>query len=263
MNKKLLFEGILLILIFGSIWGIFTLFPIRTGKGVIQLSYEKEQKLGDLLLKSVLMTPDFNKIENDTASAAIDVIMKRLLVGDSSHYSYTITLVDNDIANAFALPGGHILVTTGLIALLETPEECAAVIAHEIGHIEERHTVSKLLANFTLSLLLSDDALASQAADLIISSAYSRKQEEEADKFGLSLLEKSGIHPYCMGTAFRHLKDSTGAEPSVMEIIRSHPDIDSRIKAAYDYKVKEGFKEDKLDINWSKVQHQFIHPKSQ
>jgi|WetSurSiteA1Bulk_404760.scaffolds.fasta_scaffold11033_2 beta-barrel assembly-enhancing protease len=263
-KKKLLWEGIVLLLIFGSIWGIFTMFPIGPRKAIFRLSVEKEEKLGELLLKATLSNPEFRRIENDTVLKALDIITKRLCSAlDSNRYSYQTVLVENGIANAFALPGGYIVVTTGLIGLMKSPEECAAVLAHEIGHIEQRHTLSKLLANFTASILFSDEALASEAAELLTTSAFSRRQEEEADRFGLRLLEKSRINPHIMGTAFRHLKEESGAYNPQMEIVMSHPDLDSRIKSAYQYTLEKNFSEEKIDINWDAVKDQIIHPISQ
>jgi predicted Zn-dependent protease len=257
MQKRLVFEGVLLILIFGSVWGIFTIFPIWPQKTVSVLSVEKEEKLGKLLLKATLADPDFREVENDTIAAALDMIKERLTGSlDSSRYTYNIVLVDNDMANAFALPGGYLLITTGLLTNMNSPEECAAVIAHEIGHIEKRHTIGKLLTNFTAAILFTDNTLASEAAEMLTTSAYSRRQEEAADRFGLSLLEKSKINPHIMGTAFRHLKEVSGAYDIKAEIIQSHPDIDSRIRNAYDYPVIDGFTAKALAIDWESVKRQ-------
>ena len=247
MRKKLIIEGLLLILIFGAVWVVFAIFPILPHKSVFQISKENETKLGDLLTRNILRTREFDRVNNDTIADALDQVTKRLLpVLESSEYQYKITVFNNDMANAFALPGGNILVSTGLISLTGSPEEMAAVLAHEMGHIEKRHTLSLLLKNFTLTLLFSDEALLSEAGSLLLSSAFDRKHEEEADRFGLQLLEKAHINPRFMGTVFRHLKEESGAYNPDMEILMSHPDIDSRIKAAYEYKVAGDFIEKPL-----------------
>lgn len=253
-SKRLLFEGTLLLLIFGSLWGIFTIFPIGPSKASWSLSVEKEEKLGRLLLKATLANPMFREVHNDTVMAALDAIKERLTASlDSTRYHYSLVVVDQSIPNAFAIPGGHILVTTGLFAVMESPEECAAVLAHEIGHIEERHTISKILTNFTATILFSDDALVTEAAEMLTTSAFSRKQEEEADRFCLELLEKSRINPRILGRALRHLKEESGYGNPEIEIIMSHPDIDSRIRAAYDYPLEKDFSEEKFSIQWDDV----------
>lgn len=264
MQKKLLFQGILLILIFGSIWGIFALIPIWPEKTPSMLSVEKEEKLGNLLLKATLADPGFREIKNDSITNALDSIEERLTTAlGYSKYDYRIIVAGSEMANAFALPGGYVLITDRLISIMESPGECAAVLAHEIGHIEERHTLTKLLANFTAAVIFGDNALASEAAELLATSAYSRRQEETADRFGLDLLEKSGINPHLMGTAFRHLKDESEYFDINMEIIMSHPDIDKRIKDAYEYKVGPDFNEEAFNINWESVKSQITLPKSQ
>ncbi|HEX2394170.1 MAG TPA: M48 family metallopeptidase [Bacteroidales bacterium] len=264
MQKKLIFQGILLIFIFGSIWGIFALIPIWPEKKPSMLSVEKEEKLGNLLLKATLADPGIREIENDSITNALDSIEKRLTTAlENSQYNYRIIVVRSEMANAFALPGGYVLITDRLISLMESPGECAAVLAHEIGHIEKRHTLSKLLANFTAAVIFGDNALATEAAELLATSAYSRRQEETADRFGLNLLEKSGINPHLMGTAFRHLKEESEYFDIKMEIIMSHPDIDKRIKEAYDYKVASDFNEVAFDINWKSVKNSLTPPKFQ
>jgi beta-barrel assembly-enhancing protease len=253
-SKRLFFEGTLLLLIFGSLWGIFTLFPIGPEKATLRLPADKEEQLGRILLKATLANPEFHQAENDTVITALKEITNRLAEGlDTYRYRFNTVLVKNETANAFALPGGNILVTTRLVALMESPEECAAVLAHEIGHIEKRHTLSKLLTNFTAAVLFSDEALVSEAAEVLATSAFSRSQEEEADRFCLELLEKCRINPHIMGRALRHLREEDDAGALHMEIMMSHPDIDSRIKSAYDFPLKKDFSEEKLDIPWEAV----------
>jgi len=264
MRKKLFLEGLVLILIFGAVWVVFAVFPILPHKSVFQISKENETKLGDLLTRNILRTPEFNRVSNDTIAGAMDQVTKRLLSAlDSSEYKYKITVFNNDMANAFALPGGNILVSTGLISLTVSAEEMAAVMAHEMGHIEKRHTLSLLLKNFTLTVLFSDDALVSEATSMLLSTAFDRKHEEEADRFGLQLLEKACVNPRFMGTVFRHLKEESGAYNPDMEILMSHPDMDSRIKAAYDYKVAGGFKEEPIRCNWEAARQHVTPLKSQ
>jgi predicted Zn-dependent protease len=263
MQKRIIFEGTLLLLIFGAVWGILTIFPIWPQKIVPALTVEKEEKIGNLILKATLTDPAFGESGNDTVIMALETIKNRLLESvQNSDYNYNIKLVSSDIANAFALPGGNILVTDKLVFLMSTPGECAAVLAHEIGHIEKKHTLSKLLTNFTASVLLGDKTLAAEAAQMLATSAYSRRQEESADDFALDLLEKSGINPHIMGTTLRHLKDESGDFSHRMEIIMSHPDMDSRIQKAYEYKVREGFSEKNLEIDWEAVHNSITRQKA-
>jgi predicted Zn-dependent protease len=264
LKKKLWLEGLVLVAIFGSLWGIFSIFTIGPKKPLWQISAEKETKLGYLLVKATLANPEFGEVDLDSVKLTLQVILDRLTQGpDTSQYTYQYLVVENDMANAFALPGGYLIVTTGLIAALQSPEEFAAVLAHEIGHIELRHTMAKLLANFTSAVLFSDEVLVTEAADMLATSAFSRRQEEKADTYALNLLTRCHINPHTMGTAFRHLKEEHSGYNPKMEIIMSHPDIDSRIRAAYCFPLPADFRQEKLGIQWSQIQNQVIQLKSQ
>ncbi len=254
MRQKILFEAILLIMIFASIWLVLSIFPLLPEKKHDAISTGQEQKIGDLLLNSILSTQDYLKIESDTLEDALNAILDRLVDAvEDNDYTFNIYILNDGMANAFALPGGYILITSGLFKLLDSPEEMASVIAHEMGHISKRHTTSRLLKNFTITLLFADKNLVSEASKIIISSAFDRKQEEEADLFALELLEKAKINPRVLGTAFRHLRDRPGAYNPIFEIIMSHPDMDSRIKAAYDYQLEKDFVEEPFQMDWETV----------
>src|SRR5690606_14150945 len=95
-------------------------------------------------------------LENSAVDSALDVINSRLLDAlGNSEYDHHIWVVKNDEVNAVTLPGGYVLVYSGLIRFSESPEEVAAVIAHELGHVEERHVVGRLIKEFGLQILFS------------------------------------------------------------------------------------------------------------
>lgn len=254
MRQKIVFEAILLILIFASIWIVLSVLPLLPEKKQYVLSTDQEQKIGELLLNSILSTQDYLKIESDTLEDVMNTILDKLVNAvEDNGYTFNIYILNDNMANAFALPGGYILITSGLFKLLESPEEMASVVAHEMGHILKRHTVSRLLKNFTVTLLFSDKHLVSEASKVLISSAFDRNQEEEADLYALELLEKAKINPRVLGTAFRHLRDQPGLYNPDFEIIMSHPDMDSRIKAAYDYQLEKDFVEEPFQMDWETV----------
>jgi predicted Zn-dependent protease len=264
MSRKIIFEAIGLLLVFASIWGIFTLFPIFPDRTAFTISVPAEEKLGKLMLESILSDPEFRQVTMEPLDSAILIITRRLekAVG-LTNYDFTVKVVDNPNANAFALPGGSLLVTTSLIELCESPEELAAVLAHEIAHIEKRHVTTKLIKEFTLSLMLSDNAVLSEATRTMISTAFNRRQEEEADRLSLKLLESSEINPRILGTFFRRLKEEEGAYNPKYTILMSHPHINSRIKAAFEYKPEEDFREVKFEMDWERIKNRLkrMHPK--
>ena len=95
---------------------------------------------------------------------------------DSTDYNYKIYVVDNPQINAFALPGGYIIVLRGLLEFTETPVELSAIIAHEMGHIEKKHIVKKLIRQFGIAILTSGDRQILQAlSSTIISTGFDRE----------------------------------------------------------------------------------------
>ena len=103
-------------------------------------------------------------------------------------------------ANAFALPGGDIVVTDALVALAPTPQHVAAVIAHELGHVEHRHGLRNLIQASLLAAVIGAwtgdfSSLATAGATGVLSAAYSRGFEHEADEYGAALLTRTGSSP--------------------------------------------------------------------
>src|SRR5690606_18521629 len=129
-----------------------------------------------------------------------------------SEYKYKIKILDEDIPNAFATLDGRIYFFRGMLEMAEKPEEIAAVLAHEMGHVEKKHVLNKLISEFGLTILTTvatggDMVLAREVILTLTREAYSRSQENEADDFALELLFDSGINPKDLGTMFRKLKD--------------------------------------------------------
>src|SRR6267154_1707948 len=137
MRKGLLRDFILLMVIGGSILvgGYFLAKKIWDSDLDLSynVSYDQENKLGELF--SELILKQYTVIENNAADTALQKITARLIDAlDSSRYRYQFLILKNKQINAFTIPGGNIYVFSGLIELTETPEELAAVLAHEIGH---------------------------------------------------------------------------------------------------------------------------------
>ncbi len=125
---------------------------------------------------------------------------------------------------------------SGLIEFTESPEELAAVLAHEIGHAEKRHVVSKLVKELSIAVILTglsngDPSLVAKILKEIIGSSFDREQENEADQFGLRLLERADISPKNLARFFERLKAKDLDYDASLELLMSHPTTDKRIAA--------------------------------
>jgi beta-barrel assembly-enhancing protease len=136
--------------------------------------------------------------------------------------------------NAFALPGGFVVVNRGLLAAAESGEEVAAVLGHELSHVTLRHSTKRLAgslgASAALALILGMVDLGAPAYTLAHLSGlgYERDQEREADEVGLRLLLRAGISPIGMATFF----ERSSTSPSPPEIVSTHPDPGDRAERA-------------------------------
>jgi len=218
-----------------------------TGRNeIILISSEEEVAMGNSVHKQIKKKYAFS--DNESIVNGLRKIGGQLAqVADRKDYEYHFYLVNSEEINAFTTPGGNIYVFTGLMSKLSSDDELAAVLAHEIGHCAAKHVVKKyqaalgysLVGSIALSYLgkyPSAHKLASLSSDAImglIASAYSRKDEYEADKLGLKYLHLSGFKLEGMVKAFKVL-ESESKGPKVPEFLRTHPDIKDRIEKVKD-----------------------------
>jgi len=156
-------------------------------------------------------------------------------------------VLENDI-NAFAGPGGYIGVNSGLILMTEAESELASVIAHEIGHVTQRHlfraaeaagrlSIPTMAATLAAILLGTQSPAMGQAAIMAIQAGsvqfqinFTRENEEEADRVGMQTLANSQFDPRSMPTFFERLQQSTRYYgQNIPEFLRTHPVTASRI----------------------------------
>lgn len=184
-----------------------------------------EQKLGDAMIG------DFgNRLCATPASeAALAKLMSEVAPGETRIRA---GIANIDMVNAVAMPGGRVLLFKGIIDQAESPDELAGVLAHEVGHVQERHVMAALLRQFGLSILLS--GANTGAADMafgLASLGYTRKAEREADAAGRAALAKSDISPIGAARFFERMAKESGdqkgardGDPSaVTGWLASHP----------------------------------------
>jgi predicted Zn-dependent protease len=140
-------------------------------------------------------------------------------------------------ANAIALPGGQIYVFEGLIAKAQTPDELAAVIAHEIGHVARRDGVKSVLETAGLSFLFGvvfgdfvGGGAIVMAARTVLQSSYSRDAEAAADAYGVALMNQVGADADSLGKFLLRVDDLHGSGPAILS---DHPQTKERVAAIH------------------------------
>lgn len=256
--KLLLITTVVAIAIFALIrFGVGNFLP---KEDVSLVSIESEIQLGELIAENMVEGGQSNIYQEQLADSTLWVISSRLLQNlDSTEYDYVFKILDDSQINAFTIPGGRIYTLKGLLSFAETPEEVAAVLAHEIGHAEKRHVVDKLAKEFGINILFSiiaggDMVLVGDLAQTVLSSAFDRRQEEEADDYALRLLEKSGINPRVMASFFRRMNRENLGYDEHLEMIMSHPHNNARIQNALQYQTDDDFVEVPFNLDWDRIQ---------
>ena len=240
--------------VFALIWLAASLFSYPDDPQL--LSIEKEERLGEAYVDLILLNPMFRELENESIDSAVNLIGDRLQKGlKHSDYLYRFVVFENEMINAFTVPGGNILISSGLIGFCDTPEELAAVMPHEMGHVEERHVISRLVKELGIDILTSGDQyVLGEVTGRLTSSSFDRKQEEEADLFAAELLERSYIEPRTLATLFRKLEKEMDNElMKHFEIISTHPNFSSRIKEALLYEPGDDFEARSMDLDWDSI----------
>jgi predicted Zn-dependent protease len=163
--------------------------------------------------------------------------------------NFTFTVLNTPDVNAFALPGGYIYVTRGLVALADSEAQLAGVLAHEIGHVTARHAAQRYswasIAQFGELLLRSSDLKglgdAFGIGGQLFLSGYSREQEFEADTLGIRYLAKAGYDPRGVPQFLAKLREhakleaarsGTGQDPDQFQLLGTHPRTIDRVDRA-------------------------------
>jgi predicted Zn-dependent protease len=169
-------------------------------------------------------------------------------VSETPQIRFTFTVLDSPVVNAFALPGGYVYVTRGLLALASSEAEIAGVLGHEIGHVVARHTaqrysrgVAASLGAAVLGAVLGSDLseVATLGAGAYVQS-FSREQEFEADMLGVRYLSRAGYDPRGMSSLLAKLQANSAYEAAAaggsakegFDIMASHPRTSERVARA-------------------------------
>jgi predicted Zn-dependent protease len=151
-------------------------------------------------------------------------------------YNVRISVVNDNVVNAFALPGGRIVVYSALLKQISSYPELAALLSHEFTHVNNKHSTKSIFRRLGSKVFLGllfgrfgnvTSVLVNHADDLK-SLKYSRKLEKEADTDGLNILAERKIDPKGFSDLFEHLKAAAPLN-SMPEFLASHPDVDKRI----------------------------------
>jgi predicted Zn-dependent protease len=219
-------------------WGLLQLKDPLVGAVAKRVPLSVEQKIGEVALRQITLTS--STISDQEIADPLKRLLERVARGaPGSRYNFRLHVMEDESVNAFALPGGPVVLNTGLILKATSPEEIAGVLGHEIAHVTRQHSVKQLISSlgvFAIVQAMFGD-VSGIAAVLIdgganlVTMGFSRDAEREADEAGLQYLERARIDPAGMVSFFRKLREEEGASGSeALTLISTHPATAERIR---------------------------------
>jgi Zn-dependent protease with chaperone function len=230
-NKNLIISACIAVcLTIGSVY--FIVLPaIADYFASYLMAKEWEISMGENFYKTLV-----KEMETDTikTKAANDFLKA---TGFETTYPVKITVIKKGIVNAFALPGGNIVIFDSLLKMIDSKDELAALIGHELTHVEHRHSTRMLcrsLAGYIFISIISGDvnglsAVLVQNAHTVVNMKYTRSLEEEADKNGMSLMNNHHLNPKGMIELLNHLSKLDDSNREWYKFFLSHPLTQERI----------------------------------
>ena len=235
--------GCVVVVICALLSGYFFGLPALSKHIAAQIPMETEQVLGSEVLqwfdeKQWLKPSELDLVTQQKVRTGFDILINDLPLRDY----YVLELRSSTIfgPNAFALPGGIIVVTDDLVKISETDEEIVAVLAHEIGHVEHRHAIRSVLQNSVVAAAAA--TVSADAATLSVAVAslpvilartkYSREFETAADEYAFRLLKQNGYSPEAFASIMEKIAIETDEESPAFGYLSTHPAAAERVRRA-------------------------------
>ena len=186
-----------------------------------------EQKMGDAMIGDL----GGRFCETKDGQQALDTLVRRI-APDSG--DLRVRIVNVDMVNAAALPGGQIVIFRGLLQEAKNPDELAGVLGHEIGHVRNRDVMQALLRQMGLSFVLGGvGGDVGGALNSLLSASYSRAAESRADDFAIGLMQRSNVSPVATAQFFERMsadERKLGKGAVAVSYLSSHPMSEQRRK---------------------------------
>ena len=202
--------------------------------------HQWETDFGESLVEPVLRAlarfDGADEVAFCTASRGVESLddLTRRLAPAASPYRFVVRVVNLEMVNAFALPGGQIVIAEGLLRSAESPDEVAGVLAHEMGHVLHRHSTAAMIEALGLAFLfgamLGDfgTGVIGAGAETLVGLRFRREAEAEADGRALALLGHAGLSSRGLVDFFGRMQRKAGDGSAALRLLSTHPPNESR-----------------------------------
>ncbi len=227
------------------LWLAFVLANRLTGPLAHVIPTSWKAALGDASVEQLITLLRSEKQGNTGAicrreggTAALDALVDRLAAAADGKEAFTVRVADLEMINAFAAPGGRIVLLRGLIAAAHTSDEIAGVLAHEMAHALENHPTKAVIRVIGVHALIGAVTGGSRSADIaaglgevLIALRYSRANEADADRIAVAMLERAGIRTAGLAAFLERMAERRKDMPKAPSILSTHPATRDRIAA--------------------------------
>lgn len=219
---------------------------VNIGAAALPIGPEKEKEIGFGIAATVIGR--YHMVNDPALTHYVNLVgqavAQQSVRGDEVQFRFGV--LDTDDVNAFAAPGGFILVTRGALALMDNEAELAGVLAHEVGHVDQKHVLSEIRRSSVFKTVKDEANLSGALLDKIsafgtgvLFTGLSRADEMQADSLGVLYASATGYQPDGLVDFLKRLEAKEQAQASgVQEIMDTHPPTQDRI-AALDREMKE------------------------
>jgi predicted Zn-dependent protease len=241
-SRFLVVSGVFIAVVVGMVVLLFSQKSRLARLAANHVPIAVEEQFGDAVFQSIQKQTKI--IEDPRWTAQLESVTVRLLPAvTNSGYKFQFHVADAADLNAFAIPGGHVVVHTGLLKAVKRPEELAGVLAHEMAHVTRRHSLRNMIEALGLGLIaqtLFGDAsglvaAAAEGSQSLLRQKFSRDTEREADDAGWDLLISANIDPRGMIDFFRTMQMDLARNPAAaaadggLSFLSTHPATAERI----------------------------------
>lgn len=226
--RKWLLLGAAAVLIIGTAYLLVFKFVDVIVAGI---PYRWEERIGRTLIRTTLRTLTLQRnarmCRNPAGVRALQRLTRRLAATIDTPYRFHVRVADSRMVNAFAAPGGHIVILRGLIRQAKSPEEVAGILAHEMGHAVKRHSLRRLVRVLGVTVLWGGAA----GNFVVYSGVYSQKAEYAADRLAVAMLNRSGVRGGAFSSFFARMHSKGKGASAWNKYVGTHPPSLERAKA--------------------------------
>ena len=224
---------------------VFVIVPALADRLAEFVPIESERKLGEASIKQIswilgkLDDEELRFCGTPKGTAALNKMVARLSAEFATDYDVTVRVLKHPMENAFAVPGGQVIIFDGLMAKASSPEEIAGVLGHELGHVVNRDPTRLALRSAgtvgILGMLVGDfsgGTFALILTERLIAASYAQDAETKADEFAYEVMGGAGLPTSPFGNFFERMADVVGDDTGLLSHLASHPNLSSRAAKA-------------------------------